>query len=70
MNCPKCGDKTAVKDSRKGPGASWRRRRGCSSCGFRFTTREVSGLLIDNLIEENQALRKKAEVYEKAFAGS
>ena len=42
MKCPKCGaDDDRVLDSRSvREGAAIRRRRECSSCGFRYTTHE------------------------------
>jgi len=67
MKCPKCEKRTSVKDSRQGPGASWRRRRSCFTCGHRFTTREIEGDFIHNLILENKTLRKKTQVFEKAL---
>lgn len=39
MNCPDCGEKTRVFDSR-GSSNNWRRRRECTKCGRRFTTLE------------------------------
>ena len=44
MKCPKCGsDDDKVLDSRAvREGAAIRRRRECASCGFRFTTHEVT----------------------------
>ena len=46
MDCPTCQEKTDVIDSRatsgSGPFANYiRRRRQCSGCGRRFSTREV-----------------------------
>jgi len=39
MNCPECGEKTAVVNSRK-INKTVMRRRVCE-CGFRFTTNEI-----------------------------
>lgn len=42
MNCPECGGKTIVMESRKRNGGSIKqRRRKCIKCGMRFTTRET-----------------------------
>ena len=43
MNCPKCEGKTKVLESRLNPTKriGVRRRRGCQSCGYRFTTVEI-----------------------------
>jgi transcriptional regulator NrdR family protein len=47
MNCPKCESPTKVINSRKKDGILMKinstvaRRRLCSSCGFRFSTKEV-----------------------------
>lgn len=42
MNCPECGGKTTVMESRKRSGGSIKqRRRKCIKCGMRFTTRET-----------------------------
>lgn len=42
MRCPACGGDTAVIKSRlAGAGLVMRRRRECSVCGERFTTRET-----------------------------
>jgi len=47
MNCPKCESPTEVINSRKKDGILMKinstvaRRRLCSSCGFRFSTKEV-----------------------------
>jgi len=38
MKCPRCDEKTHVIDSRKKNGI--RRRRECTKCKYRFTTRE------------------------------
>ncbi|TPV92331.1 MAG: transcriptional repressor NrdR [Myxococcales bacterium FL481] len=41
MRCPVCqSGQTKVLDSRDGPDGEIRRRRSCSTCGHRFTTRE------------------------------
>ena len=41
LKCPSCGNpKTGTIDSRESDGMK-RRRRACSSCGFRFTTYEI-----------------------------
>ena len=41
--CPKCGEKTTVIDSRNAhTGRYVRRRRECTRCGYRFTTYEMS----------------------------
>ena len=40
MTCPKCDSPTEVINSRKRDGTVVRRRL-CSSCGFRFSTKEV-----------------------------
>lgn len=46
MFCPKCGhNSTGVIDTRGSkiyPGERIRRRRMCNSCGYRFTTFEIS----------------------------
>ena len=41
MNCPRCGGKAVVVDSRKYPTGEVRRRRKCGSCGHRFSTLEA-----------------------------
>jgi hypothetical protein len=41
MNCPSCGGKTKVLDSRESTPEATRRRRACKSCGERFTTYEI-----------------------------
>ena len=41
MECPKCGEKTVVKDSRQHDSGAWRRRRWCPGCEHRFPTVEV-----------------------------
>jgi transposase-like protein len=42
MKCPKCGEATEVRDSRpRRGGFDWFRRRRCTGCDFRFSTREV-----------------------------
>lgn len=40
MNCPKCGKRTAVVDSRPLPNNEVFRRRVCKECGFKFITIE------------------------------
>lgn len=41
MDCPKCGTKMSVIDSRSSE-YGIRRRRKCGQCGYRFTTYEIS----------------------------
>lgn len=41
MNCPRCGGKAVVVDSRQYPTGEVRRRRKCGSCGHRFSTLEA-----------------------------
>jgi transcriptional regulator NrdR family protein len=50
MKCPECGAETAVIDSRPALGTV-RRRRECTACGHRFTTREVNQEDWENLRE-------------------
>ncbi len=40
MECPECGGKTVVVESREFLGAVYRRRK-CKKCGFRFQTEEI-----------------------------
>lgn len=41
MNCPRCGGKAVVVDSRQYPTGEVRRRRKCGRCGHRFSTLEA-----------------------------
>jgi len=41
MACPECGGKTCTIDSRPVADGTYRRRRVCVSCKFRFTTYEL-----------------------------
>lgn len=41
MKCPKCGSKTFIFDSREKDNRMWRRRM-CDTCGYRFTTEEIT----------------------------
>lgn len=41
MDCPKCGARMSVTDSRSSE-YGIRRRRKCCQCGYRFTTYEIS----------------------------
>jgi transcriptional regulator NrdR family protein len=67
MECPKCDGKTQVIDSRAAGGRSWRRRRSCPACGFRFSTKEISGEFIDNILLENKTLKQTNQVFERAL---
>ena len=67
VECPKCDGKTQVIDSRAAGGHSWRRRRSCPTCGFRFSTKEVNGEFIHNILLENKTLRQKNQVFERAL---
>ena len=49
IECPKCAEKTVVKDSRTVGGLLCRRRRMCASCGNRHTTFEVPDHLLSSL---------------------
>ena len=40
MICPECREETKVIDARPSSKGTFRRRRQCRSCGYRFTTRE------------------------------
>lgn len=64
MNCPNCGGKTKVIDSRDSEFASvhkvcWWRRRVCIDCKNRFTTYEI---LPDVLIDAKIMKRKLQKV--------
>ena len=60
MKCPKCKGRTAVTDSRtndrkgyeKLPDELVYRRRACQSCGFSFSTREITDESIDALVRK------------------
>ena len=67
MKCPRCEHKTSVIDSRETGHFGWRRRRSCPACGYRFSTKEVSGEIIGNLLKENKTLKKQKEIYEAAL---
>ena len=67
MECRKCNGKTQVIDSRRAGGNSWRRRRSCPTCGYRFSTKEVDGEFIHNILLENKTLKQKNQVFEKAL---
>ncbi len=40
MRCPNCGGDTTVSETREGGNNELRRRRACTTCKLRFTTRE------------------------------
>jgi len=67
MRCPRCEEKTSVVDSRSTGEFGWRRRRSCPSCGYRFSTKEISGEIIGNILKENKTLKAQAKVYETAL---
>lgn len=55
MNCPICGEKTAVIDSRPyDNGCGVRRLRKCLKCDYRFNTLELDA----DLVEKNEYLNK------------
>lgn len=41
QNCPSCGSRTDVYDSRVSQEGEFRRKRKCRECGFRYATIEV-----------------------------
>lgn len=41
QNCPQCGSKTDVYDSRLSQEGEFRRKRKCRGCGYRYATIEV-----------------------------
>lgn len=57
MNCPKCGSKTKVLDTRDSDQfeTCWWRRRQCLNCKHKFTTYEI---LPEVLIEAKNAKNK------------
>ena len=58
MNCQKCGsDDCSVRDSRV-DGAKRYRRRGCRTCGNRFSTMEI-------LMQEYTEMKNKKDVADK-----
>lgn len=61
MNCPRCGGRTLVKDSRPSTGNHVRRRRHCE-CGNRFTTMETI------VVDQNPELRAHRTMLEVALA--
>lgn len=68
MICRKCGSETHCIDSRDSKGNSIRRRRECVSCGYRFTTYEISDVALAELKRAERVrdrLIKKIEDYEK-----
>ena len=63
MTCPRCGKDAEVLDTRTING-SVRRRRGCPSCGYRFTTYEVSDVVkarYDRAEKREKKLQEKLE---------
>ena len=67
MNCPRCEQKTRVLDSRAAGSHGWRRRRSCPACGYRYSTKEISGEVVGNLLRENKALKEQKKIYEAAL---
>jgi transposase-like protein len=84
MKCPMCGEATEVRDSRpRRGGFDWHRRRRCTGCDFRFSTREVvtpgyfafygatgSVLLADADLAKITSARKALDVLEAAMRDS
>ena len=63
MNCPECGKKTEVVNSRKIKNTVMRRR--ACKCGYRFTTNEIIVVLSDK-----NYLKKKEEPQNVVWTGS
>lgn len=63
MNCPECGKKTEVVNSRKIKKTVMRRR--ACKCGYRFTTNEIIVVLSDK-----NYLKKKEEPQNVVWTGS
>lgn len=59
MVCPKCGCDTYVIETRERADKRIKRRRGCCSCSYRFTTVEIG---VDELADEH-----KQSSYEYCF---
>lgn len=58
MNCPKCGAKTNIIDTRPSEkyGRSLRRRRMCWKCRYRFSTYELTGNDLDKFKKAKELL--------------
>jgi len=68
MNCPMCGAKTAVLETRKELSALvMRRRRGCGQCGNKFFTHEIDDGLVETLkkylVPHVKAIKKRQKLY-------
>lgn len=60
--CADCGSsKILIRDCRETESGSFRRRRVCSDCGYKFWTVEVEECISDvgGLLRENEVLRKE-----------
>ena len=59
MNCLECNSPTRVVDSRKKGGVAVVRRHGCRSCGYRFTTVEVSLYDFERLFKKKDMVSRE-----------
>ena len=57
MNCPKCGGKTSVTDSREFDPEFTMRKRKCKDCGYKFETREYEADLIEHILKMTDCAR-------------
>jgi transcriptional regulator NrdR family protein len=67
MNCVICGEATSVKDSRATKD-SVKRRRVCGSCGYRFSTFEMTAASLDLLNKQVKHLATIKEILTKEAA--
>lgn len=54
MKCPKCEGVTRVTTTYQNKGNTTRRRRECTVCSYRFTTRETAETQVEQVEDENQ----------------
>lgn len=54
MKCPKCEGVTRVTTTYQNKGNTTRRRRECTVCTYRFTTRESAEGAVETVVDERQ----------------
>ena len=69
MECPKCGGETSVRDGHLNSDNTYRRRRHCLKCGFKFSTKEVNINYLDDLNIQIDNYKLEKNILQKEIKG-
>lgn len=61
MKCPKCEGVTRVTTTYQNKANTTRRRRECTVCAYRFTTRESAESAVETVVDERQLMPEMPE---------